>query len=213
MSQFPVPLVITRLASGTCLDHVLTKFSDKVVSFGVRFSRAMSDHCIFCLFLIVLNHFRRWIDYEFLRFHISLLDWVAIYAIHVVDEQVCLLTGFIGQLYDVCVSLRRRFDPDSRTPWMTVGRRDSIRGQDAMNSMAPGFRAVKCRVAALIKTAATRLAERRFDLALPPIVLWSNFRRMGFCDSSYFSSLGICPDGFFVICLPLRLLSCLIRSV
>jgi hypothetical protein len=56
------------------------------------------------------------IDYEFLRFCISLLDWGAIYATHVDDEQICLLTGFIGHLYDVCVPLRRRFVPDSRTP-------------------------------------------------------------------------------------------------
>jgi hypothetical protein len=80
------------------------------------------------------------IDYEFLRFRISLLDWGAIYATHVVDEQLCLLTGFSGQLYDVCVPLRIRFVPDSRTPWMTVGLRDSIRERDAMNSRAPGFR-------------------------------------------------------------------------
>jgi hypothetical protein len=52
------------------------------------------------------------IDYEFLLFHISLLDWGAIYATHVVDERVCLLTGFIGQLFEVCVPLRRRFVPD-----------------------------------------------------------------------------------------------------
>jgi hypothetical protein len=81
------------------------------------------------------------IDYEFLRFHISLLDWGAIYATHVVDEQVCLFSGLIGQLYDVYVPLRRRFVPDSRTPWMTVGPRDSIRVRNAMNSWAPGFHA------------------------------------------------------------------------
>jgi hypothetical protein len=57
-----------------------------------------------------------------------MLDWGAIYATHVVDEQVCLLTGFI----DVCVPLRRRFVPDLRTPWMTVGLRDSIRERDAI---------------------------------------------------------------------------------
>jgi hypothetical protein len=52
------------------------------------------------------------------------------------------------------------------------------------------------RVAALIKTAATRLAERSFDPALHTKVLWSNFRSMGFCDSSDFSSLGISADDF-----------------
>jgi hypothetical protein len=91
---------------------------------------------------------------------------------------------------------------------MTVGLRDSIRERDAMNSKASGFHAVKRRVAALIKTAAARLAERSLDPALPPKVLWSNFGSMGFCDSSDFSSLI-----FFVILLPLRLLSHLIRCV
>jgi hypothetical protein len=108
------------------------------------------------------------IDYEFLRFSISFLDWSAIYARHVVDAQVYLLTGFIGQLYDMFVSLRRRFVPDSRTPGMKVSLRDSIRDRDAMNSRVPGFHAVKRRVVALIKTAAACLAERRFDPALPP---------------------------------------------
>jgi hypothetical protein len=105
------------------------------------------------------------IDYEFLRFRISLLDWGAIYTTHVVDEQVCLLTGFIGQLYGVCVPMLRRFVPDLRTTWMTVGLRDSIRERDVMNSRDPGFHV------ALIKTPAARLEERKFDPALPPNVL------------------------------------------
>jgi hypothetical protein len=64
------------------------------------------------------------------------------------------------------------------------------------NSTAPGFHAVKRRVTALIKTAAARLAERKFDPALPPKVLWSNFRSIGFCDSSDFSLLGVSADDF-----------------
>jgi hypothetical protein len=41
---------------------------------------------------------------------------------------------------------------------------------------------------------AARLAERRFDPALPPR---SNFRSIGFCDSSDFSSvMGISADDF-----------------
>jgi hypothetical protein len=74
----------------------------------------------------------------------------------------------------VCVflSIRLRFVPDTRTPWMTVGLRDSIRKRDAMNSRAPGFHAVMRREAALIKTAASRLAERKFDPVLPSKVLW-----------------------------------------
>jgi hypothetical protein len=95
--------------------------------------------------------------------------------------------------------------------------RDSIRMRDAMNSRAPGFHAFNRRVAALIRTAAARLAERRFDPALPPKVLWLHFRSMGFCDSSDFSSLGISAhdfsDFFCVLSSPLRLLSRLIRCV
>jgi hypothetical protein len=79
-------------------------------------------------------------------------------ATHVVNEQVCLLTGFIGQFYDVCVLLRRRFVPDSRTPWMTVGLRNSIRERDAMNSRAPGF--------VLSSVGCLRSLERR------PLVCW-----------------------------------------
>jgi hypothetical protein len=76
----------------------------------------------------------------------QLLDWGAIYATHVFDEQVCLLTGFIDQLYDVCAPLRMRFVPDSTTPWMTVGLRDSIRERDAMNSRAVFNHAITCSV-------------------------------------------------------------------
>jgi hypothetical protein len=84
---------------GTCLDHVLTKFPNKVVSFGVRFSRVISDHCFYLSFshcikpLPLVDQFVSFkdvnrIDYEFLHFHISLLDWGAIYAAHIVDEQL-----------------------------------------------------------------------------------------------------------------------------
>jgi hypothetical protein len=69
-----------------------------------------------------------------------------------------------------------------------------------MNSRAPSFHAFKRKVAVLIKTVTARLAERRFDPALPPKVLWSYFQSMGFCDLSDFSSLI-----FFVIFLPQRL--------
>jgi hypothetical protein len=46
-SIFPVQLVVRRPASGTCIDYVLTKFSEKVVSFVTRFSSPLSDHCFF----------------------------------------------------------------------------------------------------------------------------------------------------------------------
>jgi hypothetical protein len=73
---------------------------------------------------------------------------------------------------------------------------------ESINYGAPGFHAVKRRVATLIRTTAAHLAEQRFEPALPPKVLWSNFRSMGFCDSSNFSSLGVSADDFadFFLC-------------
>jgi hypothetical protein len=44
-----------------------------------------------------------------------------------------------------------------------------------MNSRAPGFHAVRRRVTAFIRMAAVRLAERKFEPALPRKVLWANF--------------------------------------
>jgi hypothetical protein len=46
ISFIPVPPVVTRPASGACIDHVLTKFPEKVVFFVTCFSSALSDHCI-----------------------------------------------------------------------------------------------------------------------------------------------------------------------
>jgi hypothetical protein len=47
ISFFPVPSVVTRLASGTCIDHVLTKFPEKVISFDTQFSSALLDNDTF----------------------------------------------------------------------------------------------------------------------------------------------------------------------
>jgi hypothetical protein len=41
-----VPPIVTRPAFGTSIDNVLTKFPEKVVSFGTRFSSVLSNHCI-----------------------------------------------------------------------------------------------------------------------------------------------------------------------
>jgi hypothetical protein len=46
-SFFPVPSVVTRLASGTCIDHVLTKFPENVISFDTQFSSALLDNDTF----------------------------------------------------------------------------------------------------------------------------------------------------------------------
>jgi hypothetical protein len=80
------------------VDHVLTTFPGKVVSFGVRFSRDNSDHCFLSFSCCIkppppVDRFVSFkdvnrSDYEFLHFRILLVDWGAIYATHVVDEQV-----------------------------------------------------------------------------------------------------------------------------
>jgi hypothetical protein len=37
--------VVTKRASGTCIDHILNKFPEKMVCFGPHFSSALSDLC------------------------------------------------------------------------------------------------------------------------------------------------------------------------
>jgi hypothetical protein len=92
---------------------------------------------------------------------------------------------------------------------MTVGLRDSIKDRDAMNSRVPGFHAVKRRVAALIKTTAACLAERKFDPPLPPKMLWRQyfaiFEVWVFVIRLIFLRWLLAPTIlliFFVICLP-----------
>jgi Reverse transcriptase (RNA-dependent DNA polymerase) len=162
---------------------------------------------VVCHFHIVFDHHRRWtvlfffkdvnrIDVGFLQYQSALLDWDAIYLTPDVNEQVDVLTGFIAHLFEVCVPLRRKFVPDAGTPWMTLEIRDAIRQRDAMRRNDPNHRVEARRVTGLIRCAAARLAERNFDPALPSRVLWSNFRRMGLCKSSDFSSLGLKADDF-----------------
>jgi hypothetical protein len=52
ISFFQVPPIVTRPASGICIDHVLTKVPEKVVSFGTRFSCALSSPLHFDFFLL-----------------------------------------------------------------------------------------------------------------------------------------------------------------
>jgi hypothetical protein len=49
----------------------------------------------------------------------------------------------------------------------------------------------KRQMADMMNSASARFVERYFDPGLPQRVLWSNFRRLGFCNSSDFSSLGV----------------------
>jgi hypothetical protein len=48
---FSVPPVVTKSASGTCIDHVLTKFPEKEV-FGIRFFAAFSGRFFFNFYCI-----------------------------------------------------------------------------------------------------------------------------------------------------------------
>jgi hypothetical protein len=52
ISYFSVPPVVTRPISGTCIDHVLTKFPEKVALFGTRFAPALSDHCFLSFHIV-----------------------------------------------------------------------------------------------------------------------------------------------------------------
>jgi hypothetical protein len=48
----------------------------------------------------------------------------------------------------------------------------------------------------MIRSASVRFVEKNFDSGLPQRVLWSNFRRLGFCISSDFSSLRIGDEDY-----------------
>jgi hypothetical protein len=51
-------------------------------------------------------------------------------------------------------------------------------------------------VADMMRSASARFVERHFDPGLPQRVLWSNFRLLGFCNSSDFSSLLVGVEDF-----------------
>jgi hypothetical protein len=58
-------------------------------------------------------------------------------------------------------------------------------------------RDVKRQATDMMRHAKGRFVERDFDPNLPQRALWSNFRRLGLCDSSDFSSLGVGVQDFF----------------
>jgi hypothetical protein len=94
------------------------------------------------------------------------------------NVQVTLLTDFVNHLYRVCVPVRWKFVPDPRYPWITLEIRVAFRS------------------AGMMRSTSARFVERDFDPDLPQRVLWSNFRRLGFCNSSDFSSLGVGVEDF-----------------
>jgi hypothetical protein len=58
------------------------------------------------------------------------------------------------------------------------------------------FRSAKRQVAGMMRSASARFVETNFDPGLPQRVLWFNFRRLGFCNLSDFSSLGVGVEDF-----------------
>jgi hypothetical protein len=131
---FPVPPVVTRPASGTCIHHVLTKFPEKVVSFGIGFLPLCwiiaFSYCIRPPPPPPVDRFVSYKDVnrvnaDFLSYQLGLLDWGALYDPPDVDLQVSLLIDFVNHLYRVCVPVRWKFVPDPRYPSRTLEIRDA----------------------------------------------------------------------------------------
>jgi hypothetical protein len=93
-------------------------------------------------------------------------------------------------LYGVCVPLRWKLVPDPRYPCRTLEIRDRMR----TGTLA--FCSAKRQVANMMRSSSARLVERDFDPGLQQRVLWFNFLRLGFCFSSYSSSLGVSVEDF-----------------
>jgi hypothetical protein len=103
---FPVPPVLTRPAFGTCIDHVLTKFPEKVVFFGTLFSSALTNrYCIRPPLLVdrfVSYKDVNCVDADFLghltcRFHCSLiLSIICIAFVFPFGESLYLIRGIFG---------------------------------------------------------------------------------------------------------------------
>jgi hypothetical protein len=72
----------------------------------------------------------------------------------------------------------------------------AIRQRGRMRTGTVAFRNAKSQVTDMMRFASARFVERDFDPGLPQRVLWSNFRRLGFCNSSEFSSLGVGVEDF-----------------
>jgi hypothetical protein len=79
---------------------------------------------------------------------------------------------------------------------MTLEIQDAIRRRDRMLTGTAAFRSVKRQVADMMRSASARFVERDFDPGLPQRVLWPNFRRLGFCNSTDFSSSGVGVENF-----------------
>lgn len=206
ISSFPCHPIVTRPASSSCLDHVLTKFPDKISGFGVDFRRALSDHGFisfsYCVkppppidrFIFIKDV--KLMNQEHLVQEVNRLDWSVLYATSDVDRQVTTLSDYVKRLFEVCVPTRRKFVPDERTPWMTLEIRNAITARDQLNSNSSEFPDEKRRVLNMLRKAERGWAKRKTDPTLPPRVLWSNFERMGLTKSADFSAVGLEAEEF-----------------
>jgi hypothetical protein len=135
-------------------------------------------------------------DADFLSYQVGLLDWGTLHDTLDVDLQDSLLTDFANHLYRVCVPVRWKLVSDPRYPCMTLEIRDVIRWHDRMRTSTVAFRSAKPQVANMMRSASARFVERDFYPGWPQRVLWSNFRRLGFCNSSDFSSISVGVEDF-----------------
>jgi hypothetical protein len=71
-----------------------------------------------------------------------------------------------------------------------------MQSDDRMRAGTVAFLSAERQVADMMSSASARFVEREFDPGLPQGVLWSNFRRLGFCHSSVFSSLRVGVEDF-----------------
>jgi hypothetical protein len=79
---------------------------------------------------------------------------------------------------------------------MTLEIQDAIRRRDRMRTGTAAFRSAKRQVADMMRSTSARFVERDFDPGKPQRVLWPNFRRLGFCNSSNYSSSGVGIEDF-----------------
>jgi hypothetical protein len=165
----------------------------EVKSNSVSANTFLSYYCIRPLSLVNrfvsykdVNH----VDADFLSYQMGLLDWGALCDTLDVDLQVSLVTDFVDHLYGACFPVRWKFVPDPKYPWMTLAIRVAIRRCDRMRTGTVAFRSSQRQIADMMNSAFPDL------LTLPQRVLWFSFRRLGFCNSSNFSSLGVGVEDF-----------------
>jgi hypothetical protein len=143
-----------------------------LVSFGTRFSSALSDHCILTFSYCIrpspsVDRFVSYkdvnnVDVDVLSHQVRLLDWDVLYDTPDVDLQV-LLPYFVNHLYRVYVSVRWKFVPDQKYPGITLEIRDAIRQRDRMRTGTVVFRSAKRQVADMMRFASARFVKRDFD--------------------------------------------------